>query len=326
MNVMTSPSASVISLSTALSRSSNSPRYFAPATIEPMSSAISRLFLQALGHVALDDAPGEALDDRGLADAGLADEHRVVLGAARQHLDDAADLLVAADDRVELALAGVLGEVAAVLLERLVLLLGVLAGDAVAAPHLPSAPQHGVVGDAEPTVADLDYHLTTLFPPVRPRRFLEIRYLDSVPDALWPAVVFTLTTLLDDPVAADVAAEATEPVATAWDRAAQIGLGDRRLQDGRHPLRAGRRRTGSRRTRGIDAAAGAFGRTGTLPGRRLLRPGGEARDRRGGHRTGARGAVTRTRDAGARADRRRASARCGWSSSTTPNCAASTTR
>ena len=88
-----------------------------------------------------------------------------------------------------------------------------------------------LLGDRRPTVADLDYHLTTLFPPVRPRRFLEIRYLDSLPDALWPAVVFTLTTLLDDPVAAAIAAQATEPVATAWDRAAQLGLGDRRLHD-----------------------------------------------------------------------------------------------
>ncbi|OBA98367.1 ergothioneine biosynthesis glutamate--cysteine ligase EgtA [Mycobacteriaceae bacterium 1482268.1] len=88
-----------------------------------------------------------------------------------------------------------------------------------------------LLGDRRPTVADLDYHLTTLFPPVRPRRFLEIRYLDSVPDADWPALVFTLTTLLDDPAAADIAAEATEPVATAWDRAAQTGLGDRRLHE-----------------------------------------------------------------------------------------------
>ncbi|WP_123027738.1 ergothioneine biosynthesis glutamate--cysteine ligase EgtA [Mycolicibacterium stellerae] len=88
-----------------------------------------------------------------------------------------------------------------------------------------------LLGDRRPTVADLDYHLTTLFPPVRPRRFLEIRYLDSVPDADWPALVFTLATLLDDPVAADTAAEATEPVATAWDRAAQIGLGDRLLAE-----------------------------------------------------------------------------------------------
>ena len=59
--------------------------------------------LQALGHVAGDDALGEALDDRGLADAGLADQHGVVLRAAREHLDDAADLVVAADHGVELA-------------------------------------------------------------------------------------------------------------------------------------------------------------------------------------------------------------------------------
>ncbi|HZQ31561.1 MAG TPA: ergothioneine biosynthesis glutamate--cysteine ligase EgtA [Mycobacterium sp.] len=81
----------------------------------------------------------------------------------------------------------------------------------------------------QPTTVDLDYHLTTLFPPVRPRGWLEIRYLDSVPDALWPAVVFTLVTLLDDPTAAAIAAEATEPVATAWDVAARVGLADRRL-------------------------------------------------------------------------------------------------
>ncbi|MGB8390319.1 ergothioneine biosynthesis glutamate--cysteine ligase EgtA, partial [Mycobacterium sp.] len=49
-----------------------------------------------------------------------------------------------------------------------------------------------LLGDRRATVADLDYHLTTLFPPVRPRQWLEIRYLDSVPDAFWPAVVFTL--------------------------------------------------------------------------------------------------------------------------------------
>ena len=84
------------------------------------------LVLEAFGHVAADDAAGQAFDDGGLADAGLADEHRVVLRAARQHLDDAADLLVAADDRIELALARQLGQVAAVALERLVLAFGVL--------------------------------------------------------------------------------------------------------------------------------------------------------------------------------------------------------
>ncbi|MBV9514107.1 MAG: ergothioneine biosynthesis glutamate--cysteine ligase EgtA [Mycobacteriaceae bacterium] len=86
-----------------------------------------------------------------------------------------------------------------------------------------------ILAGRRPTTADLDYHLTTLFPPVRPRGWLEIRYLDTVPDALWPALVFTLVALLDDPALADVAAAATEPVATAWDVAARIGLADRRL-------------------------------------------------------------------------------------------------
>ncbi|OBH99396.1 ergothioneine biosynthesis glutamate--cysteine ligase EgtA [Mycobacterium scrofulaceum] len=86
-----------------------------------------------------------------------------------------------------------------------------------------------LLGDRRPTVSDLEYHLTTLFPPVRPRQWLEIRYLDSVPDEYWPAVVFTLTALLDDPGAAESAAEAVEPVATAWDTAARVGLRDRRL-------------------------------------------------------------------------------------------------
>ncbi len=45
---------------------------------------------QQLGHVAVDDPLGEALDDGRLADAGLAQEHGVVLRAAAEDLDDAA--------------------------------------------------------------------------------------------------------------------------------------------------------------------------------------------------------------------------------------------
>ena len=88
------------------------------------------LVLQRLGDVARDDALGEAFDDGGLADAGLADEHGVVLGAAGEHLADAADLAVAPDDGVELALAGAVGEVDPELLEGALLLLlpGVLRG------------------------------------------------------------------------------------------------------------------------------------------------------------------------------------------------------
>ena len=48
-NVMTSPSESMISFSTALRRSSNSPRYFAPASMLAMSSETSRLSLRPSG-------------------------------------------------------------------------------------------------------------------------------------------------------------------------------------------------------------------------------------------------------------------------------------
>ena len=64
------------------------------------------LVLESFGNVAANDALGEAFDDGGLTDAGFADQYRVVLGAAGENLDHAADLLVAADDRIEFALCG----------------------------------------------------------------------------------------------------------------------------------------------------------------------------------------------------------------------------
>ena len=64
------------------------------------------LALQALGDVPAHDPLGQPLHDRGLADAGRPDQHGVVLGAAREDLDHPPDLLVAADDGIELALPG----------------------------------------------------------------------------------------------------------------------------------------------------------------------------------------------------------------------------
>ena len=110
--------------------------------------------LERVGNVSRDDALGQALDDRGLADAGLADEHRVVLGAPRQHLDDAPDLGIAPDDGVEPAVLGRLGEVDGELLQRLVRRLGVLAGD-------PTVAADGRDGLAQPVGGEsgVDQHL-----------------------------------------------------------------------------------------------------------------------------------------------------------------------
>ena len=105
MKRMICPSASVTSFRTAFSRSSNSPRNLAPGDQRAQVERDDPLVLQALRHVAAHDPLGQPLGDRRLADAGLADQDRVVLRPAREDLDDAPDLLVAADDRVELALS-----------------------------------------------------------------------------------------------------------------------------------------------------------------------------------------------------------------------------
>src|SRR5207247_531608 len=65
------------------------------------------------------DSLREPLDDGGLADAGLADQHRVVLLAAREDLHDPLDLGLATDDRIQLPFRGLLREVAAELVEQL---------------------------------------------------------------------------------------------------------------------------------------------------------------------------------------------------------------
>ena len=79
---------------------------------------VDLLVLEQLGHFAARDALRQALDDRRLADAGLAHEHRVVLGAAREDLHDPLDLHLAADHRIELAVGGELGQVAPELVEQ----------------------------------------------------------------------------------------------------------------------------------------------------------------------------------------------------------------
>ena len=101
-----------------------------------------RTILQSLGYVAAQDALREALDDRGLADARLADEHRVVLRLARKDADRAPDLVVAPDDGVEFSLPRLRHEVDPVLLERLVCRLRIVGRDALRAAHLLERAEH----------------------------------------------------------------------------------------------------------------------------------------------------------------------------------------
>ncbi len=82
-----------------------------------------------------------------------------------------------------------------------------------------------------PTTDDLDYHLSTLFPPVRPRGHLELRMIDAQPGDGWIVPAAVVTALADDDMAADAAMSAAEPVWAApdgdpWLRAARRGPAD----------------------------------------------------------------------------------------------------
>jgi glutamate--cysteine ligase len=88
--------------------------------------------------------------------------------------------------------------------------------------RLPAAP---------PTEDDLAYHLTTLFPPVRPRGWFEVRYVDAQPAEWWPVPMAVLGALVDDPQACAAATAACTEVAGAWVAAARDGLANPALAE-----------------------------------------------------------------------------------------------
>ncbi|WP_405922971.1 ergothioneine biosynthesis glutamate--cysteine ligase EgtA [Streptomyces sp. NBC_00035] len=97
--------------------------------------------------------------------------------------------------------------------------------------------------DNPPDRADLDYHLTTLFPPVRPRGHLELRMIDAQPgDDGWIVPLAVTTALFDDPEAAEIAYRTVKPLAERagslpaprnplWEDAARHGLTDPELRE-----------------------------------------------------------------------------------------------
>ncbi|WP_425568124.1 glutamate-cysteine ligase family protein [Phytohabitans flavus] len=84
----------------------------------------------------------------------------------------------------------------------------------------PGAP------DRPPTYDDLDYHLSTLFTPVRARGYLEVRYLDAQPSGDWFTPVAVLAALFAREETVDEASERALPAADRWVAAARDGLAD----------------------------------------------------------------------------------------------------
>jgi glutamate--cysteine ligase len=86
-------------------------------------------------------------------------------------------------------------------------------------------------GPRPATLSDLEFHVSTLFPPVRARGYLEFRMLDQQPgEDGWLVPLAVVSALFDDPVAAEAAA-AVAPRRSVrrqrdWMRAARHGLAD----------------------------------------------------------------------------------------------------
>ncbi|MHC3814040.1 ergothioneine biosynthesis glutamate--cysteine ligase EgtA [Streptomyces sp. DT9] len=93
-----------------------------------------------------------------------------------------------------------------------------------------------------PVRSDLEYHITTLFPPVRPRGHLELRMIDaqSGTDG-WLVPLAVTTALFDDPEAAETVYRTVKPLAETagplaaprnplWLAAARDGLADPELR------------------------------------------------------------------------------------------------
>jgi glutamate--cysteine ligase len=78
-------------------------------------------------------------------------------------------------------------------------------------------------GERPPTTEDLSYHLSTLFPPIRPRGHLEYRIIDAQADDGWVVPAAVVTALLDDETASQQAMAAAEAL---WHQSATACGGD----------------------------------------------------------------------------------------------------
>ena len=78
-------------------------------------------------------------------------------------------------------------------------------------------------GERRPTLEDLSYHLSTLFPPVRPRGHLEYRVIDAQAGDGWIVPAAVVTALLDDETASQAAMGAAEVL---WHTASTACGGD----------------------------------------------------------------------------------------------------
>jgi glutamate--cysteine ligase len=82
-----------------------------------------------------------------------------------------------------------------------------------------------------PTQADLDLHLTTLFPPFRPRGYLEVRMIDALPRDGRAAAIAAVWALLTDSALEREAIEMCTTLINPWSVVTSDGLQDAAVRD-----------------------------------------------------------------------------------------------
>lgn len=81
-----------------------------------------------------------------------------------------------------------------------------------------------------PELDDLVVHLTTLFPPIRPKGWLELRMVDALPDPWWRVPIAIASTVYDRK-AVKIIDQLVEPTADLWEVAARQGLENHLLSE-----------------------------------------------------------------------------------------------
>ncbi|MBT0567284.1 ergothioneine biosynthesis glutamate--cysteine ligase EgtA [Williamsia sp. CHRR-6] len=81
-----------------------------------------------------------------------------------------------------------------------------------------------------PTAADLDYHVSTVFPMVRPKGYLEVRYLDGQPPGMWGVPISAVAALLSTDEVGAAAMDIVADTVDAWHTASVAGLRDPQLR------------------------------------------------------------------------------------------------
>jgi glutamate--cysteine ligase len=88
------------------------------------------------------------------------------------------------------------------------------------------------LGSGQPvTTADIDLHLSMIFPPVRPQGYLELRYLDAQPAGEWIAPLCLIAALFDSTDGIEAVLRCCAGTARHWQQATEAGLADPALRE-----------------------------------------------------------------------------------------------